>query len=181
MTILTVGGAALMAGFWMGWIRKRCTRCQEKRPDPADGKNRAVPLRSFFWRQLHTCADGCFVLSFDRRLLTCEFQTADGGEIRCEDAPVTAAQWQTLEALVRPLDLPPYAPPDENLLDAVDSQIRICWEEPGGCRTEQYQGNFCGSLFAALAVLAAEIADQPGQTERQGLPEKADAETGFPK
>ena len=181
-----MGGAALLAGFWMGRMRKRRARCRKKQPNPAAGKSRAVPertpLRSFFWRQLHTCADSCFVLSFDRHLLTCEFQTADGEEIRCEDAPVTEAQWQRMEALVRPLDLPPYAPPDENLLDAVDSQICICWEEPGGRRTNlQYQGTFCGGLFAVLAALAAEIAIQPDQTERHCLPQKADAENGLPK
>ncbi len=125
-------------------------------------------LCSFFWNQSSENADGCFTFSFgaaqeDRaangHYLNCTFQTPDGEAVEQKDLPISEECWRELETALRPLSLPPYTPPDPNLLDAADSCVEICWSENGSRFINRYNGEYAHELHAFLISCVGQIAN----------------------
>lgn len=123
-------------------------------------------LESFFWNQSHSNADECFVFSFGAaqwdteakgHYLNCEFRATDGEFIDHRDVPVTQEQWSELEKKLRELSLPPYVPPDPDLLDAADSCLEICWTENGNRFTNRYNGEYAHELHTFLMTFIGQI------------------------
>ena len=139
-------------------------------PAFAEQSNRAVPdtarLYSFFWRQSSENADACFAFSLgaaqesaeaDGHYLNCTFRAPDGAFVEHRDVPVPEGRWRELEAALRRLALPPYAPPDPHLLDATDSRVEIGWTENGNRFTNRYSGEYAHELRTFLTTFIGQI------------------------
>ena len=91
----------------------------------------------------------------DGHFLNCEYRAEDGDFAERRDAPLTDMQWAELEALVRALDLTPYEAPDENLLDASNSDVTITWTDGGEKIKCRYAAEGADALDAFLRELTA--------------------------
>ena len=122
-------------------------------------------LYSFAWHQSAENADACFVFSFGMaeeaeaagQYFSCTFCTPDGEAAEYTDVPVTDAQWSELEAALRSLTLPPYAPPDPYLMDATDSCVEVCWADNDDRFTNRYNGAYAHQLHSFLLTLIGQI------------------------
>ena len=127
--LIAVGAAVLLCGtlLYRHFTRTKGTETEQKMQSVSD----TAKLYSFAWHQSAENADACFVFSFGAaeeteatgHYLSCTFRTPDGETAEHTDVPVTDAQWSELEAALRSLTLPSYAPPDPYLMDATDSCI----------------------------------------------------------
>lgn len=163
MIALALGAALLLGGALAAELWGR------RRPAGAGEENRAVSaearLISFFWRQSHPNAAESFVLSFGAAqemdgapgcFLNGSLWSPEGEFLEWNDAPVSREQWQRLETELRSLSLPPYSPPDPNVLDAADNCVEINWEENG----VRFQIRGSGQSAAALRAFVAELAQE---------------------
>ena len=91
----------------------------------------------------------------DGHFLNCEYRAENGNFVERRDAPLTDVQWTELETLVRALDLAPYEAPDENLLDASNSDVTITWTDSGEKIKCRYATAGADALNAFLHELAA--------------------------
>ena len=89
--------------------------------------------------------------------LSCAFRTTDGEAVEYTDVSVTGKQWSELEAALRSLSLPPYAPPDPYLMDATDSCMEVCWEDNGSRYIHRYNGEHARELHSFLLTLIGQI------------------------
>lgn len=129
-------------------------------PDPPE-------LISFSWSQSHSNADKCFCISFGGseydnpagHYLNCEFMNDDEW-VTCCDVPIDNEQWRMLETLLRAVQLPAYSSPEQYLMDATNSQIRIIWKENESKITARYNGEYAHELFNAIAELALELSEK---------------------
>ena len=163
--LIAVGAAVLLCG---ALLYRHLTRTKTAE---AEQKVQSVPdtaeLCSFFWRQSAENADACFVFSFRAaeeektagHTLSCTFRTPDGEAVEHTDVPVTDAQWSELEAALRSLTLPSYAPSDPYLMDATDSCVEVCWADNGKRFTCQYNGEYAHELHSFLLTLIGQITE----------------------
>ena len=91
----------------------------------------------------------------DGHFLNCEYRAEDGEFVERRDAPLTDAQWTALVTLVRGLKLAPYEAPDENLLDAPNSDVTITWTDGGEKIKCRHALDGADALDAFLRELAA--------------------------
>ena len=160
--LIAVGAAVLLCGalLYRHFPRTKGTETVQKTqtvPDTAE-------LYSFAWRQSTENADACFMFSFGAveaggHHLSCTFRTPDGEAVEYTDVPVTDAQWSELEAALRSLTLPSYAPPDPYLMDAADSCIAVCWADNGDRFTNRYNGEYAHELHSFLLALIGQITE----------------------
>lgn len=120
-------------------------------------------LVSFAWSQTAMSADESFWFAAGKpqwntdaegRFLNCEFRTAEGEFVERRDALLSDEQWAELEKQIRMLSLLPYAAPDENMLDATDSQIDIAWSNGGETVKNRYAGNNADAFYDFLCEFA---------------------------
>lgn len=161
--LIAVGAVVLLGGTL---LYRHFTRTKTAEAEP---KVQSVPdtaeLCSFFWRQSAENADACFAFSFGAaeeteaagHYLNCTFRTPAGEAAEYTDVPVTDAQWSELEAALRSLTLPSYAPPDPYLMDATDSCIEVCWADNGNRFTCRYNGAYAHELHSFLLALIGQI------------------------
>ena len=162
MILIAVGAAVLLCGtlLYRHLTRTKGTETEQKTqtvPDMAE-------LYSFAWRQSAENADACFVFSFDAaeaagHYLSCTFRTPDGEAVEYTNVPVTNAQWSELEAALRSLTLPSYAPSNPYLMDATDSCVEVCWADNGKRFTCQYNGEYAHELHSFLLTLIGQITE----------------------
>ena len=142
---------------------------------PEDVPENAV-LKEVSWSQTAMSADECFWFTAGRpqwdteadgRFLNCEFRAEDGGFVERRDAPLSDAQWTELESLIHTLALLPYTPPDENLLDAANSEITLTWKNGGETVKKRYAGSNADTLYALLLELAARTQSTGGAGETE--------------
>lgn len=163
--LIAVGAAVLLCGtlLYRHLTRTKGTEAEQKVqtvPDMAE-------LYSFAWHQSAENADACFIFSFSAaeeaktagHTLSCTFRTPDGEAAEYTDVPVADAQWSELEAVLRSLTLPPYAPPDPYLMDATNSCIEVCWENNGSRFTCRYNGEYAHELHSFLLTLIGQITE----------------------
>ena len=163
--LIAVGAAVLLCGtlLYRHFTRTKGTETEQKMqpvPDTAE-------LYSFAWHQSAENADACFAFSFGAaeeteaagHYLSCTFRTPDGEAVEHTDVPVSDAQWSELEAALRSLTLPSYAPPDPYLMDATDSCVEVCWEDNGGCFINRYSGKYAHQLHSFLLTLIGQITE----------------------
>lgn len=165
MILIAVGAAVLLCGtlLYRHLTRTKGTEAEQK----VQTMPNAAELCSFFWRQSTENADACFVFSFGAgeeteaagHYLSCTFRSPDGEAVEHTDVPVTDAQWSELEAALRSLTLPPYAPPDPYLMDATDSCIEVCWADNGNRFTNRYNGEYAHELHSFLLTLIGQITE----------------------
>ena len=163
MIWIAAGAAVLFCGalLYRHLIRTKTAEAEQHTQTVPD----TVALYSFFWRQSAENADACFVFSFGaaedsqaaEHDLSCAFRTPDGEAVEYTNVPVTNAQWCKLEAVLRRLSLPPYAPPAPYLLDAIDSCMEICWADNGSRFTRRYNGEYAHALYSFLLALIGQI------------------------
>ncbi len=123
-------------------------------------------LRSFFWHQSAESTDACFTISFDtvknkealKHYFSCAFCAPNGEAAEYTNVPISDARWSELEAELRSLTLPTYAPPYPYLMDATDSCIEVCWENNGNCFFCRYNGEYAHELHSFLLTLIEKIA-----------------------
>lgn len=122
-------------------------------------------LVSFAWSQTAMSADESFWFAAGRpqwdtdaegRFMNCEFCTADGEFVERRDAPLSDEQWAELERQIGMLSLLPYAAPDENILDASDSQIDIAWSDGEGKVKNRYSGSDADAFYDFLCEFASQ-------------------------
>lgn len=166
---VTAVGAALPGGTPLSrYFARRRASAAEKRPGsaPAQAAPDTAKLTSFFWRQTSENADACFVFSLGKaqgdgkaegHYLNCTFRTPDGETAEYGDVPVTEEQWRRLEGALRGLLLPPYQPPDPDILDASDSCVEICRTGTGGRLADRYDGEHAHELYAFLMTFLGQI------------------------
>ncbi len=120
-------------------------------------------LVSFAWSQTAMSADESFWFAAGKpqwdtdaegRFLNCEFRAADGEFVERRDAPLSDEQWAELEKQIRTLSLLPYAAPDENMLDASDSQIDIAWSNGEETVKTRYAGGDEDAFYDFLCEFA---------------------------
>ena len=165
MILIAVGAVVLLCGtlLYRHFTRAKGTEAEQKTQPVSD----TAELYSFAWRQSAENADACFAFSFGaaeeteaaEHYLSCTFRTADGEAVEHTDVPVTDAQWSELEAALRELSLPSYAPPDPYLMDATDSCVEVCWENTGNRFTNRYNGEYAHQLHAFLLTLIGQITE----------------------
>ncbi len=163
--LIAVGAVALLGGtlLYRHLTRTKGTEAEQKFQTVSDT---AEPC-SFFWRQSAENADACFMFSFGAaeeteaagHYLSCTFRSPDGEAVEYTDVPVTDAQWNELEAALRSLTLPPYAPPDPYLMDATDSCIEVCWADNSDRFTNWYNGEYAHELHSFLLTLIGQITE----------------------
>lgn len=73
--------------------------------------------------------------------------------------PVSDAQWSELEAALRSLTLPSYAPPDPYLMDATDSCVEVCWADNGDRFINRYNGEYAHELRTFLMTFISQITE----------------------
>ena len=147
-----------------------------KKPPAAQSVSEEASLRSISWSQTAMSADECFWFSLgshqwdeeaEGRFLNCEFRGENGEFIRRRDAQLSDAQWTELENMARTLDLPPYTPADEHLLDAPDSEITVTWEAGDEILKYRYSTEGADALYELLCRVAPQTqsAEQYEETE----------------
>ena len=163
--LIAVGAAVLLCGamLYRHLTRTKGTETEQKVQTVSD----TAELYSFAWRQSAENADANFAFSFGAaeeteaagHYLSCTFRTPDGEAVEHTDVPITEAQWSELEAALRSLSLPPYAPPDSYLMDATDSCVEVCWEDNGNRFTNRYNGEYAHELHSFLLTLIGQITE----------------------
>ena len=163
--LIAVGAAVLLCGtlLYRHFTRTKGTEADQKVQTVSD----TAELYSFAWRQSAENADACFAFSFGAaeeteaagHYLSCTFYTPDGEVAEYTDVPVTDAQWSELEAALRSLTLPPYAPPDPYLMDAADSCVEVCWADNDDRFTNRYNGEYAHELHSFLLTLIGQITE----------------------
>jgi len=103
----------------------------------------------------------------DGHFLNCEYRVENGEFAQRRDAPLTDVQWSELETLVWALDLAPYEAPDEDLLDAPNSDVTITWTDGGEKIKCRYALDGADALDAFLRELTAgtQAPAELGETE----------------
>ena len=160
--ILTaVGAAVLLCGILLfrHFIRIKTADEEQK----TQTVSHTAELYSFVWRQSAENADACFMFSLGTaeeaagHYLNCVFRTADGKTAEYTEVPIPDSQWNELEAAVRSLNLPLYAPPDPYLMDAADSCAEVCLTDNGNRFTYRYNGEYAHELYSFLLTLIGQI------------------------
>lgn len=135
--------------------------CSAKNPpaSAAETLPANAALISFAWSQTAMSADESFWFAAGKpqwnadaegRFLNCEFRATDGEFVERCDAPLSDEQWAELERQIRTLSLLPYTAPDENTLDATDSQIDIAWSDGEGTVKTRYAGSDADAFYDFL-------------------------------
>lgn len=168
---IAIGATLLLCGalLYRYFARSKSVDADRK-PDTPPLPIPSVPntarLYSFFWSQSSENTDTCFVFSFgeaqwnteaEGHYLNCEFRAPGGDFAEHRDVPVTEEQWSELEATLRELSLPPYAPPSPYLLDATDSCVELCWTENGDRFTNRCNGEYAHALHTFLVTFIGQI------------------------
>ena len=141
-----------------------CCGCSVKQPQVQTVPETAVLLEVSMTRTTSSADDSFWFTAgrpqwdteADGHFLNCEYRAENGNFVERRDAPLTDMQWAELEALVRALDLAPYEAPDENLLDAPNSDVTITWTDGG----EKIKCRYALDGEDALEAFLRELADR---------------------
>ena len=152
--------AGALVGFGVFELQRAASNRAERKPEVPET---AVLLEVSITRTTSSADDSFWFTAgrpqwdaeADGHFLNCEYRAENGEFVERRDAKLDDAQWEELEALVRALDLAPYESPDENLLDASNSDVTITWTDSGEKIKCRYTADGADALDAFLRELAS--------------------------
>ena len=156
-----LAGALLAAG--AGLLARSAARTAPERPAAPPAVPEGAVLKSFAWTRSSSSADESFWFNLGPAqgdaeaagsFLNCEFHEADGRFVARQDAPLTGEQWAALSETLRPLALPPYTPPEEQLLDGCEGEVTVTWVVDGETIRCRYADGKYEALYALLRALS---------------------------
>ena len=153
--------AGVLVGFGVFELQRAVSNRSESKPEVPET---AVLLEVSMTRTTSSADDSFWFTAgrpqwdteADGHFLNCEYRAEDGEFVERRDAKLDDAQWMQMETLVRALDLAPYEAPDEDLLDAPNSDVTITWTDGGEKIKCRYAIEGADALEAFLRELAAQ-------------------------
>ena len=153
--------AGIFVGFGVFELQKAASNRAEREPK----LSKTAVLIEVSWMRTASSADDSFWFTAGRpqwgteadgHFLNCEYRAENGNFVERRDAPLTDTQWAELETLVRGLALAPYEAPDEDLLDAPNSEVTITWTHGGEKVRCRYAPDGADALDTFLRELAVQ-------------------------